>query len=312
MGEGAAAATTTSAKAADTSAVSDALKRATDAAESLRARSDLAAKVLAAGGTTLVTAVGISKFSDLWPFPGSWSWLAAAGVIAGFMAMVVAVLGVAYRHWKLGQPTPFRADLGAMAAANEISNSELTLVEPIYEEFSRLNQVDSLETFEARAHRFERIGRWLPETEAVRVRGDATFMYMELLTILARAKLRVLRDRATVAVRGGGAIALYGVFAAGVLAFGLGADWLQSERTDRISIAKACADARAVAQIVEMELPDICGQPTGEQGQEKTATSEIETARASLATAYADCLSVAAAASECDSIRGAIDTLPPP
>jgi hypothetical protein len=303
---------TASATAADMSSASDALKRSTAAAESLRQRSDLAAKLLASGGSTLVTAIGISKFADLWPFPGGiWSGVAIAVVVLGFAAMVFAVFAIAYRHWKLHQPTPFRSNLGLMEEQKELSDSELKLVEPIYEEFARLNQVESMETYEARAHRFERIARWLPDTEAGRVRGDSTLMQTEVLATLARAKLRVLRDRATVAVRGKGAIWLYGLFAAGVLAFGLGADWLQSERTDKVTVAKACADARAVSQVVEERLPGICGEPATEEAETKSVSSEIADTNVTLASAYAECLGVATTASDCDPIKDAMDALLP-
>jgi hypothetical protein len=40
-------------------------KSATQSAESPRQRSDLAAKVVAGAGTTLLTAVGLAKFSDI-------------------------------------------------------------------------------------------------------------------------------------------------------------------------------------------------------------------------------------------------------
>jgi hypothetical protein len=290
------------------SQTSEALKRATAAAESLRQRSDIAAKVVAGAGTTLLTAVGLSKFSDIWPYPPG-SWLAALLLISGFALMGLAVVMFAIRLWKLQEPIVMRSDLSKM---NDLTPAELSLITPLYEEAATINEVASLSAYEDRAHRLERIAKWLPPTEAERVSIEADLIINEVLTIFARARVRILRGRFADALRGGGAIMIYTLFGAGVLLFGLSADWLQSERTDKVAVAKACADARAVPTVVESELPAICGDAAVSPADSQTTYQERANANAELAAILVDCLAVAKHDSDCDSIKEAMDVVLPP
>ena len=75
----------------------------------------------------------------------------------------------------------------------------------------------------------------------------------------------VVRDRATNALRGPGALCLLATFLIGLSAFGLGADYLAGERTDRATIAKDCAAAAKALteqQLARTELPTICTTST--------------------------------------------------
>src|SRR5690606_38343149 len=71
----------------------------------------------------------------------------------------------------------------------------------------------------------------------------------------ARARLAVVRRRATDAVSGGAARVSYLVVAVGLVAFALFADVASSDRTDAIAVAKACAEARE-AKALEADLSD--------------------------------------------------------
>ncbi|MDQ4005030.1 MAG: hypothetical protein M3135_01855 [Actinomycetota bacterium] len=86
------------------------------------------------------------------------------------------------------------------------------------------------------------------------------------------ASLRVVQ-RSSRAFRGRGAILSYCLAIAGVLGFGIGADYLQSERTDTIAVAKSCAEARTSGAV---NLPSICGAPKEEMGGEDQAEESIE------------------------------------
>jgi len=287
-----------------------ALKNATEATEALRTRADLAGKVLAGGGSTLLTAFGIAQFSDIWPIPPGEKPAAVVGV-AGFLAMVLGVLGIAYRFWRIGGSLPFRVNLKKMP---DLTEDEKATTQLAYDELARLNNVTSLSAYEARAQRLERIARWLPVTAADRARVEASLIYTEILATLARAKKSVLRNRVTKAVRGRGAIALYLLFVAGVLSIALAGDKIQSERTDRITVAKACAEARAMETTVESELPDICGAPNEPTTDaDETPDQTVVSTNQQLAASLTKCRKLASIKkidpAACDPIGNAIVTL---
>jgi hypothetical protein len=265
-----------------------ALKRYTDEVESLRARADLAAKVIAGLGSTLVTAIGIAKFSDLFPMPPDITKeiiLAIIGVTLGFTFMVAAVLFIALRYWKATEPIPLRSDLTRLEVEDD---NERKLVIEAFDDVARLNDVPTLLAYEARAHRIERIARWLPKEEAGRAATEAAVIQTEVLATQYLARRRIVRRRVSMAVRGPGAKALYVVFVGGVILFGFGADYLASERTDAVAVAKACADARAVDE--NIDLPPICGEPAEEPpGEELTTPEQVNEARLDLLASAAAC-----------------------
>jgi hypothetical protein len=280
-----------------------ALKRATETVEALRKRTDLGAKVLASAGSTVVAAIGIAKFSDLFPWPrGSpqVEW-ATAGVLVGFALMVGVVIAIAYRFWKVSEPVPMRSD----PALLDLRDKEAEFVRSAFDEMAALNDVPSLLAYEARGHRLDRVARWLPSPQAERVRQEASLIYTEILATHARVRLRILLRRVAIAVRGKGAIAVYLLFTAGIIAFGVGADYLQSERTDRVTIAKACADARAVGAV---ELPPICGEAASPTEDERSAAERIAEASEQLSLHLKECVA-SATEEECAPIRDALRAL---
>lgn len=326
---------------ASTEVAGAAVKRYADATESLRQRADLAAKVLAGAGTTLITAIGIAKFSDLYPIPpdsidvswldnvwllgdtlGEIQWLtdrttmsrvelAMVGVIGGFFLMIAAVIAIAYRYWKVTGAVPMRSDLNRM----HLKEEELDLVRDTYDEVARLNDVATLNAYEARAHRLERVAKWLPSKDAERARADATLIQTEVLATQTQARLRVLRARVVKAVRGRVSVLLYLLFILGVVQFGLGTDYLASKRTDEITVAKACADARAVE--LRLSLPPICGTPA-EAPSDKALEipSQVAASKLALTVSLQRCLESADKddsldAAACDLIVDAIKSLTP-
>jgi hypothetical protein len=316
-----------SAEAATTVAAAAVARYATEA-ETLRQRADLAAKVLAGAGSTLITAVGIAKFSDLFPLPPAhpipWAgwvpWrnlagfrthieLAILGVLVGFALMIAAVLLIARRYWKASEVIPMRSDIDRM----DLKTKDRKLVKEAFDDQARLNDVPTLRAYEARAHRLERVAKWLPEDQAEQTRTEATLIQTEVLATQLQGRVRVLRRRVSVSVRGWGAILLYAAFVIGVILFGLGTDYLSSERTDAVAVAKACADARKVDP--NLDLPAICGSPSIEKtGGGVTEPAEILQAKQRLATLLAACYKEIQAdssldAGACEPINQAIASL---
>jgi hypothetical protein len=318
---------------AATTVAAAALARYAAEADKLRQRADLAAKVLAGGGSTLITAVGIAKFSDLFPLPPadriSWpewvpwwvAWrylpgfrthveLAIVGVLAGFGLMIAAILLIARGYWEASEVVPMRSDLNRL----DLKGDERTLVKDAFDDQASLNDVPNLAAYEARAHRLERVARWLPADQAKQTRMEATLIQTEVLATQYQGRLRVVRRRVANSVRGAGAMVLYSTFVVGLILFGLGTDYLSSERTDAIAIAKACADARTVD--ANLSLPAICGDapPMKPSPDAAMLPRQLTEAKQRLARLLAACYEDAEAdasldAGQCEVITQAISAL---
>ncbi len=100
-----------------------------------------------------------------------------------------------------------------------------------------------------------------------------------------------------------------------MLGFGIGADYLQSERTDTIAVAKSCAEARTSGAV---NLPSICGAPKEEMGGEDQAEESIEQEIAEaiegLSASLVACQTLIAETpgadpGACDQVRNAISSL---
>lgn len=135
-----------------------------------RERAETAAKALAGLGTTALTAVGIAKFSDVFPFPPG-EGLAFAGVILGFFGMA-AVLGVfTYRLWTANRPLVMTAE---GQTTEDTSDAERAKIQNVYDATADLNDVASLKGYQDRAHELERMAdRATDPTEADRLRSRA-------------------------------------------------------------------------------------------------------------------------------------------
>lgn len=277
------------------------------AAEAVAKRTELAAKSLGGLGTTVVTAVGIAKFSDVWPYPPG-SWLAVVGVVGGFVLMAAAVAAFSYRLWGVNQPIIWRTD---PARVIKLRRGELNLVLPLYDEMAHLNEVESLRAYEARALRLERVSGRVPPRMKDSVAKQAATIRAEISATHARANLRVVLHRANRAIRGAGAIFAYALFLVGVLGFGLGADYLQSQRSDAIALAKSCSEAGTAGG--GPILPPICHGVSPAPTSSPNPQEEVASAVEGLGSALVACESAvqASAASEhaCDPIRSAMSDM---
>jgi len=278
----------------------------------IRERMDLVAKTFGGLGTTLVTGIGVAKFSDVFPWPGG-GWLALIGVVAGFIGMIAAVIFFAYRLSQATEPLTMQSDLRDL----QVAQSEKEIIEEVFGQVARLNGASSLLALEARAHRLSRIANRLPDRkEALITEADDTMAAIS--ATYARAAVLVARRRSAQALRGGHSLRMVILFAVSVLCFGIGADYLESERSAKVAAAKACAEAREAKAKAE-ELPRICAEPNeassgGDDQAEGSARQETIKALAELVTKLNTCetqVNAAAGESEesCAPLRRAIREL---
>lgn len=276
------------------------------AIETLRGRSDLAAKALGGVGTAAITALGYAKLTDLFPYGGP-LW-AVALLIVGPAAMVVALWFLTRGFYAATQSLITSSDVEQTASRNGgMDDAEQELVERAYEDTAKLNGVKTLRAYEARAQRFERIAERAPEARAKILGEAATRIAAEVAATQARAATFVLRRRSTRALFAKRTLLFLLIFVAGWYGTALAADALQSERSDKITVAKECAAARALPKIVESELPGICGKPPAATKPEATTPTELrKKAVVALAGKVAECLEATATAAECAPLERAL------
>jgi hypothetical protein len=278
-----------------------AAKRATDraerhrtATESIRSRTDLTAKGLAAVGTAAVSAVGYAKFADLFPYGGPW-W-AVVLLVVGVMAMIVAFVLLSKRFSSASEVIPTTIDPEKTFALNELDEREKEIVRSAYKGMADLNEVDSLEAYQARGHRFERIAdRLEPDDKLVDpLRARADLVMSEIQAVQARVGALILKKRAKEATTGRATVVLVVLFIVGWYLTALGADKLESQRTGQIEVAKSCAEARKAGA---QDLPGICGKAPEEE-KAASAVSSVDDAVISIAEGRKACLEAAAKARE--------------
>jgi hypothetical protein len=250
----------TPAPAGAASGPSDQVQRFRDASEQVRQRTERTAKGIGGLGTAGVSAIGIAKFADLFPWPpGQWLW--AVILIASFFAMILMVGVFSYRLWGVSQPLVTKSDSAQM----EITSDEKIEVDKVYDQTAHLAWAPSLRAMEARAHRLERVSARLEASSderrsalAARLKSQAIETVTAVRSSQASAALVVIRRRSSCAVRGPGAIAAYVVFAVAVFGFGVAADRLDSERNQRTDVVKKCAEAaKAVKAVPHQSLPSL-------------------------------------------------------
>ncbi len=300
-------------------------KRWSDATAAVRKQTDTTAKLVASLGTTGVTAAGLAKFSDIFPLPSrpsGWQAVAIAGVLLGLIALAVAVGRVTNRLWRVSSPVFMDIDADAM---EDLDDSERPIVRKIYEQTADLNVASSLRAYATRGHRFERVAERENDPEVVKkATADALQIRSDILATQARAATNVVRGRATDAIRGPATKWSYAIFLAGLLSFGVGADYLDSERSGRVATAKSCAEAakavRESAPNTAQLLPEVCGgkkaaAPLKPKADAKTpATARTETAggRRELTARYNACLEAAKGdRASCNSLAEAVKALVP-
>jgi hypothetical protein len=281
-----------------TAAATDRAKQFKDATDKVRERSDAAAKALAALGTAGLTAVGISKFSDVFPLPDG-ELPVVVIVLLGFLLMVGVLVGLTYLLLNANRPFVPATDIQGASAA------ELEEIEKIYDRVAKQYGAPSLRAYEARGQRLQRIAdRKADATEAAPLLAKAARIRAETESAQARVALLVSRMRMNGALKGRGAKLCAIVFPVGLLMFGIGSDHLDSKRSAEVAAYKACADA-ATAGV--KNLPPICNGVVA-KAPEPTAAAKR---RDALQAAYTACVDTAVEQAEplrmCDGIKARLE-----
>jgi hypothetical protein len=234
----------------------DQAQRFRDATEKVRQRTELTAKTLGGLGITAVSAIGIAKFADIFPWAPDQGWWVAL-LIVSFLLMIGVVGLFTYRLWHANERILLRSDVDRM---NDLSDEEKDTVREVYAETARLNLAPSLRALEARAQRLYRIATRTDNKDlAKQLRQRADDIAADIRSVQARAGMIVVRRRAGQAIRDALAIAAFAVLALSIVGFGVSSDRLDSERTQLTKIVKDCAEAKKAAQIGGVqELPRIC------------------------------------------------------
>jgi Na+-transporting methylmalonyl-CoA/oxaloacetate decarboxylase gamma subunit len=242
-------------------------KRFSDAADTLRGRTDLAAKGLGGLGTAAVSAIGIAKVSDIFPLPpGETVSVVFLGV--GFGLMVLAILALTSRFWSANRPLLPTSSPTTMEGVKEIDPAEEKIMDAVYTEavahaaFST-GPGESLEDYEERADKLERESqtRW-GQVGLDAKRRQVARMRAEIDKAQQRAKLVVVRRRLNQTLNSLMAALWAFLFVIGLVGFGVSADHLESQRSDLIATDKSCAEA-VKAKVPPKALPRICDKVTG-------------------------------------------------
>jgi hypothetical protein len=267
------------------------VQRAIDAIDATRKRTDATAKVVGGLGTSAVTAVGIAKFADVFPFPPDQD-LAVAGLLIGFVAMAAVIAHFTGRLWAVNANIVMKSDPDEM---DDVDPAEREVVRVVYQQVADLNQAPTLRAYEARRFRLLRTAGRVESGPAEGLKERAAEIESDIGVAQVRAALAVVRRRATRAVTDATAGALYATFLAAVVLFGISADRLDSERAGRITTAKSCAEA---AKENATSLPPICGTST--PATQPTAAEIHQEAVEALGTALGKCEATRVAGSATD------------
>ncbi|QIG45036.1 hypothetical protein G5V58_21720 [Nocardioides anomalus] len=255
-------------------------------ADSLRSRVDLFGKGLAALATVGTGAVGLTRIGDVFPLSTWGSWVGAAAAVLGLLAAGIGAVFIATQLMQVGDAAVVDSSLDGVAEQDRAN------VRRVFVAAARRFGYESLPGLEERERALRQsASRASSTSEAERRTALADEVKLEVEQALARGQLAVVRGRATRAVTGGWAQASYVAILVGLVVFALGADAASSPRTDKISVAQACAEART-AGAVGPDLEDSACAAT----QKSTPDPEPPTAGearhqllASLTEASGDC-----------------------
>jgi hypothetical protein len=247
-------------------------------ADKLRERSDATAKGLATLGTAAITAIGIAKFADLYPWPPG-EWPATGALLVGFLLITAVLVTFTIRLWSANRPFLARPDLDEPdlkkpkkigrwgrwrrwmdPSVDAIDHQEWEQIKPIFDRTAHRNDAADLEALQAQADQFQRIVDGTDDERlAANLERRAARMRAEIDVAIARAQLVVVRRRINRVFTDTLAIGLAVAFVLGLLAFGIGADRLDSERSQRIDVYKACLELPDKVK----DVPDICRHAFG-------------------------------------------------
>jgi hypothetical protein len=269
-----------------------------EAMEKIRQRTDYTAKALATIGTAAVAGIGYTKLADVFPWAG-WSW-ALAFLAAGVAMMIGAVLLLVLRFAAASESVFTSSDPEKTINGNQIKDSgEKELIEKVYTETAMRNGSVSLLAYEKLARELEEKADAGKASAAQALRSRADKIFNEIQAAQDRTGALLLRRRARKAVFGCGMVVCVVAFVIGWYMTAVAADFLQSEHTDQVALAKSCAEARAAEKVVEADIPGICGAQSSKEKEEeeaaekKTAATTRREGITGLATAVETCQNTA-------------------
>jgi hypothetical protein len=269
-----------------------------EAMEKIRQRTDYTAKALATIGTAAIAGIGYAKLADVFPWAG-WSW-AIVALVAGVVLMIAAVLRLVFRFAAASESVFTSSDPAETFNRNDIADpDEKILIEKVYAETAAQNGATSLSAYEELALGLEKEADGPKDKAADTHRARADKILNEIQAAQDRAAALLLRRRAHKAVFGRGMVLCVIAFVIGWYATAIGADSLQGEHTDQVALAKSCAEARAAEEVVQAEIPAICGTQSEEEAleeeaeEEKTAATTRREGITALATAIETCQNTA-------------------
>jgi hypothetical protein len=277
------------------------LERFRAGVDAVRSRADLTAKGVSALAATGLSAIGLAKIADVFPYEGP--WVALVGLFVAFTAMALAALLYARRTWQAQEPLVMATDEDKIES---LSNDERAKVKTIFDQLAHLNRVDSLAQYEQLYQaKVTEAGKTTSDPKRKKLTEDAALIQAEIQATFARAALAVVQTRTASALRDGLAVFLLIVFFVGLIGFGISADALESRRSGEVALAKSCAEARTAGAA---DLPQACGAPPAAP---KTPPTKVSAkAIADLASARKDCLAAAEDAkvppAACDAINRAL------
>ena len=263
------------------------LERFRAAIESVRARADLTAKGISGLAVTGLTAIGIAKIADVFPYEGP--GVALVGLFTGFIAMAIAAFLFARRLWRSQEPIVMGTDPDKIEG---LSDDERDQVKAIFKRIAELNSEKSLADYEEKARKLEAEAEKSSTTKAKakELREKVELITTEILATFARAAVTIVQGRTTNALRDTAAVALFILFFVGLLGFAISSDALDSRRSGEIALAKSCAEARTAGAT---DLPEeACGEAPPKD-PEKSASQVSAQGVADLAAARRDCLAAA-------------------
>jgi hypothetical protein len=291
-----------------------AAKRASELAEQyrevtakIRGRTDASVKALGTIGTAAVTAVGYAKLADFYPYGGP-IW-AVPALILGVVAMSLAVIYLVRRFQGVSDTIITSSDIRETCGVNRLGRMEEGTVTSAYRQTARLNGVESLRAYEARAHRFERIAATAEPGQAASLREQADLIRAEVGATEDRAALFVVRERARSALFAKATAVLLLLFVAGWYATAVAADAMQSERSEGIDLKKSCLELGEKES--QASLPTICGQLPKAQEEESNPAQAAADGVAAIAKLWSECREGAEKAgqpeAECAPLRRALE-----
>jgi hypothetical protein len=208
-----------------------------------------------------VSAVGIAKFADIFPFPPGQGWWVVL-LIGSFLTMILVVGFFTYRLSRVSDRILVKSDVDRM---DDLKDDEKRMLRPLYLETARLNRAPSLPALEARARRLYRIAdRTKDHALANRAMREANDAVADVRSVEARANMIVVRRRGVRAIRSLLSIAVFALLALAIVGFGISSDKLDSERTQLTKLVKDCAAAKkASSEVNSMRVPPrICHGPS--------------------------------------------------